>query len=68
MFSISKFYVIGETGVSWSKNCIFPYDEVNLILYTGALFAFSNYYNHLLTYSIVFLSENDIFLKSPLSG
>ena len=29
MFSISKFYVIGGTGVSWSENCIFPYGEVN---------------------------------------
>ena len=56
-----KFGVVGETGVSWSENCIFPYDEVD----THKLMFFLHSATSIvifLTYSIDFLSENDIFL------
>ena len=55
--SISKFYGKGGTGLSWSENCIFPYDEVNTHILVF-FFALSNYmyYNHLpdLFYSFSF--------------
>ena len=60
---ISRFsnFTIGETGASWSENCIFFLDAEIII---RLLVLFSHCVTSIiifLTYSIVFHSENDRF-------
>ena len=50
----------GETGVSWSENCILTYDEVDthiMVFFLRSALSIIIF----LTYSIDFLSETDIF-------
>ena len=62
-FYCIKTHRLGETKVSWSEICIFPYDELNTHRSILMFFFALNSLIIFLTNSKVFLSENDIFLK-----
>ena len=60
-FGICLCSMLGESGTIWSENCIFPYDEVNTYITVFFLHSATSIIIFL-TYSIVLLLENDIFV------
>ena len=55
---------VGETRVSWSENCIFPYDEVDTHILVFFLHSATSIIIFLTNSLVVFFFflENDIFL------